>query len=279
MAQAFSMWLSPAFNAALELRPDLDQVEALAPEREALWTRLQAASFLTNDEKRAAAGYGEKGAALARTAKFNPNPDDAGRFTTSDGVGGGASRDRQRQFVQAGFKLPIKPIADLLVSGVAKFKEYVRRYFTKATAKVEKLPDHLKPRSGAGNIIGDTKLLKPHELRWAEKLKGQGHRVELVPRGLGKTPDFRINGALTELKEVSNVVAKTPNGISLAASRIIYRARKQASHLLIDAEKQIGMTEGVALQTIERTFGKDTRRIIKSITIYTKSGPVHRSRR
>ena len=36
------------------LRPDLDQVEALAPEREALWTRLEAASFLTDDEKRAA---------------------------------------------------------------------------------------------------------------------------------------------------------------------------------------------------------------------------------
>ena len=44
----------------LQLRPDLDQVEALNPEREALWTRLEGATFLTDDEKRAAAGYGAK---------------------------------------------------------------------------------------------------------------------------------------------------------------------------------------------------------------------------
>jgi HK97 family phage portal protein len=43
--------------AALRLVPDLDQVPALAPEREALWRQLEAASFLTTDEKRAAIGY------------------------------------------------------------------------------------------------------------------------------------------------------------------------------------------------------------------------------
>jgi phage portal protein BeeE len=40
------------------LKPDLDQVEALSLEREALWSRLERASFLTVDEKRAAVGYG-----------------------------------------------------------------------------------------------------------------------------------------------------------------------------------------------------------------------------
>jgi HK97 family phage portal protein len=48
----------------LELRPDLDQVEALSGEREALWARLQAASFLSDDEKRAAVGYGPRSGAL-----------------------------------------------------------------------------------------------------------------------------------------------------------------------------------------------------------------------
>jgi HK97 family phage portal protein len=86
MAKGFSNWLSPAFNAELELRPDLDQVEALAPEREALWTRLEAASFLTDDEKRAAAGYAAKDSAITTVAKFNPYHDDAGRFTTADGA-------------------------------------------------------------------------------------------------------------------------------------------------------------------------------------------------
>jgi HK97 family phage portal protein len=67
-ARALASWLSPAFAlgdsaarsrppSALELRPDLDQIEALASERDALWKRLESASFLTDDEKRVAAGY------------------------------------------------------------------------------------------------------------------------------------------------------------------------------------------------------------------------------
>jgi HK97 family phage portal protein len=56
--QAFSSWLSPAYGeAALRLVPDLDQVEALSPERDSLWARLDKATFLTLNEKRLAAGY------------------------------------------------------------------------------------------------------------------------------------------------------------------------------------------------------------------------------
>ena len=47
-------------HGTLRLTHDLDQVEALAPDREALWARLERASFLTEDEKRAAVGYGAK---------------------------------------------------------------------------------------------------------------------------------------------------------------------------------------------------------------------------
>jgi len=61
-AKALSAWLSPAYRAPLELRPDLDAIEALSTEREALWTRLNAATFLTDDEKRSAIGYGPLGA-------------------------------------------------------------------------------------------------------------------------------------------------------------------------------------------------------------------------
>ncbi len=58
-SKAFSGWLAPAFGgAALSLKPDLDQIEALSTEREALWARVEKASFLTTDEKRAAVGYG-----------------------------------------------------------------------------------------------------------------------------------------------------------------------------------------------------------------------------
>jgi HK97 family phage portal protein len=56
-SKAISRWLAPSWDRNLELRPDFDAVEALSPEREALWARLDKASFLTVNEKRAAAGY------------------------------------------------------------------------------------------------------------------------------------------------------------------------------------------------------------------------------
>ena len=57
-SKAMSAWLAPAWGGRLELRPDLDSIEALSTERDQLWSRLEKASFLTSDEKRAAAGYG-----------------------------------------------------------------------------------------------------------------------------------------------------------------------------------------------------------------------------
>ena len=45
-------------SGAQRLAHDLDQVEALAADREALWARVGRADFLTDDEKRAAVGYG-----------------------------------------------------------------------------------------------------------------------------------------------------------------------------------------------------------------------------
>ena len=56
--KALSAWLGPAYGGRLELKPDLDAIEALSSEREALWSRVERASFLTVDEKRAAVGYG-----------------------------------------------------------------------------------------------------------------------------------------------------------------------------------------------------------------------------
>jgi len=57
-ARAISAWLSPLFPGAL-LRPDLDLVPALSAERDALWARLEAASFLTDQERRRMAGLGD----------------------------------------------------------------------------------------------------------------------------------------------------------------------------------------------------------------------------
>jgi HK97 family phage portal protein len=111
-ARALSLWLgaaaptaafggrldegeSPKAKERLEFRADLDQVEAFTPEREALWARLNAASFLTEDEKRAAAGYGEKENSGPFTPKYSLDQprvpagnSDGGQWT--DGGGGGS---------------------------------------------------------------------------------------------------------------------------------------------------------------------------------------------
>lgn len=54
---AVAHWLSGhTGDAAVELRPDIDQIPALAPEREATWRRIGNATFLTQAEKRALLG-------------------------------------------------------------------------------------------------------------------------------------------------------------------------------------------------------------------------------
>ncbi|MFY0618142.1 phage portal protein [Shimia sp.] len=49
-------WLSDHIGEALQLKPDLDQVPALAPERDAQWARVAKADFLSETEKRALLG-------------------------------------------------------------------------------------------------------------------------------------------------------------------------------------------------------------------------------
>ena len=56
-AASFSAWLSEAYGAALRLEPDLDRIAGLSAERDALWARVGAAEFLTEEEKRQAVGY------------------------------------------------------------------------------------------------------------------------------------------------------------------------------------------------------------------------------
>ena len=56
IAGALSAWLAPAFGDA-RLVVDADQIDALASDRAALWSRVSDAPFLTPNEKRAAVGY------------------------------------------------------------------------------------------------------------------------------------------------------------------------------------------------------------------------------
>ena len=52
VAASVATWLAGFSGEKLELRPDLDQVPALAAERDTLWSRVAKAEFLSDDEKR-----------------------------------------------------------------------------------------------------------------------------------------------------------------------------------------------------------------------------------
>ena len=56
-AAALGNWLGEWFDAPLRLTFDADAVPGLSAEREALWSRVGDAEFLTRDEKRQAVGY------------------------------------------------------------------------------------------------------------------------------------------------------------------------------------------------------------------------------
>lgn len=56
-ADALSTWFAAACGSRLRIVGNTDAIEALAEERQSEWQRIDAASFLTRDEKRAAAGY------------------------------------------------------------------------------------------------------------------------------------------------------------------------------------------------------------------------------
>jgi len=57
IVKEFEVFLGRKFGGSIRLAYDADQIDGLSAERESLWARIGAASFLTDDEKRAAVGY------------------------------------------------------------------------------------------------------------------------------------------------------------------------------------------------------------------------------
>ena len=71
IAKELSAWLGAALGGGLRLWYDADRIDALSGERDALWARLEAAGFLTEDEKREAVGYAPGG--LGTKDGFRPD--------------------------------------------------------------------------------------------------------------------------------------------------------------------------------------------------------------
>jgi HK97 family phage portal protein len=279
MTKAFSGWLAPAWGGRVALRPDLDQVEGLSAEREALWARLNAATFLTVNEKRAAVGYGPVDVAAPGTtpeAKAGSDPgqprvpegnEDGGQWTDGGGGSGGGNSSRNRggseqQRVQ--------------VAGRAKV---VRELVKRLIGSKPKFPEFLTKRPTTGKITGKVEDLTDAEKRFVEELKDLGNDVEIVPRGAGRTPDLKINGKPHELKAVDGVKSTETDALSNAISNRILNARGQAADVIVDARKQPGMTREAAERAVRRAYGADFRRGIDSITILTPDGPIYVPRR
>jgi hypothetical protein len=66
LSSALTTWLAPMFGYDLRLAHDLDEVPALAPRRRMKWQQIQAADFLTLNEKREALGYAPVAMAVPR---------------------------------------------------------------------------------------------------------------------------------------------------------------------------------------------------------------------
>ncbi len=154
--------------------------------------RLNAATFLTDDEKRAAAGYALLPPSANPSHKYSPdqprvpagNPD-GGQWTG----GGGAS--------------PVGGRGDDKVA-MSVFREWMKRNAGRIAKlpkpALRKPPDFLTRRPGVGKITGDVSRLTKEERRFAEELRELGQEVDIIPTGPGRSPDFAINGVRHELK-------------------------------------------------------------------------------
>lgn len=52
LVDALNNWLVPKFDPKIVIEADMDEVPALAPRRDALWDRINSATFLTAEEKK-----------------------------------------------------------------------------------------------------------------------------------------------------------------------------------------------------------------------------------
>ena len=98
--KSFAAWLAPAYGA-FTFDYDVDRLDALADERAKEWTRIGAANFLTDDEKREAVGYGPRvkkdGGGEGGDVSATPDGETGdGPGGGGDGANGGAWRNQPR---------------------------------------------------------------------------------------------------------------------------------------------------------------------------------------
>ena len=193
-AKALSGWL----GGGLQLRPDLDQLDALAPDREALWARLDGASFLTTDEKRAAAGYGPKEGgktaegALSRKYRSDQARDDQGRWVDEgggDGEPGDADPNVQNVSRRRGAPSGSPAQEARLAVAANQSRDAVRR--------TQELDPEWRPEAGISTSIEG--LIRYHEQTAAA---AQARLAEITRDAVPNTnPSWGVNRLRKELNE------------------------------------------------------------------------------
>ena len=100
-------WLTPYFGDDLRLDYDKDAIEALAPRREIIWSRVKDATFLTDNEKREAVGYApiKNGDIIYKPFSSIPAgttaPDDDGKSLEGKFVNLDTDEERQKEWIAA----------------------------------------------------------------------------------------------------------------------------------------------------------------------------------
>jgi HK97 family phage portal protein len=230
-AKALSSWLAPAWHSNLELRPDLDQIEALTSEREALWARIEKVSFLTLNEKRAAVGYAplEETAPPAPTTeddasivvrKYRPDQSrapagtsDGGEWVDEGGGGGGGSsgglvhltggrggradgRGRPPTTQEEGRRLRDET-DEQIQAGIAKEKQF--NDLAAAATPLRKDPRKLDPQWKAPVSVVDPDNVEGrirHLQAWNEAAQARIKEPSSIPDA---NPDWGVNRLVKEL--------------------------------------------------------------------------------
>ncbi|MBL8819890.1 MAG: hypothetical protein JNL58_27945 [Planctomyces sp.] len=132
-----------------------------------------------------------------------------------------------------------------------------------------------------GQLTGPTKAvneLKAAERSFVDEQLKLGKDVEVipraettgpnVPRGENRTPDFKIDGVVNELKTVSGIQKQTSDALSSGIASRIIDGRGQAPNIIVDARLQSGLTKEIAERAIIRAYGADkVKKGIQSIRI------------
>jgi hypothetical protein len=132
----------------------------------------------------------------------------------------------------------------------------------------------LQPAVRRGTLTGSLDDLTVAEKKFVEDQLSQGRNIEIVPRGVSRTPDFKIDGLQREFKTLSGVADQTPDGLSKAMASRIMDGRGQAADIIVDARGQAGMTREIAERGIRRAYGADNKLggKIQSITVILPDG-------